>query len=169
MSLGSHQKSIGATQSWITPRQIVDCTGPFDLDPCASTPQPWPCARESYTEADDGLSKQWHGLVYLNPPFHRHQVGEWISRLAQHNHGVALLHMRCECEWFRPIWQHASAILCLASRIHFYYPDGSRAAANSGAPPCLIAFGDLAVERLQQSGLEGALVQNWRWQNGQGH
>jgi hypothetical protein len=54
--------------------------------------------------------------------------------------------------------------LCLANRIHFHRQDGSRAAANSGAPACLIAFGAHNVERLRTSGIEGYLLTNWEAQ-----
>ncbi len=36
MTLGSHQKTVGASQAHLTPRWIIETLGPFDLDPCAS-------------------------------------------------------------------------------------------------------------------------------------
>jgi hypothetical protein len=161
MTLGSHQQSIGASQVWITPRWIIDALGPFDLDPAAADPRPWCCASVNCTKAQDGLKTPWHGRVYLNPPFHRYEVGTWIRRLAEHGHGTALLHCRTEAEWFEPVWETASAILFLADRLYFHYPDGRRAEANSGAPACLIAFGNYDAERLQQSGIAGYLVKSW--------
>jgi hypothetical protein len=61
-----------STNDWITPKSLVDvfsCDDSlyFDLDPCASVTQPWPCAKVSYTVANDGLSKVWSGNVWLNP------------------------------------------------------------------------------------------------------
>lgn len=159
MTLGSHQKSIGNTQTWITPQWILNAIGPFDLDPCAASPRPWNCADDNYTE--DGLTSQWHGFVFLNPPFHRYEVAKWVSKLARHDHGIALLHARTEAEWFEPVWKHAKGILFLADRLYFHYPDGRRAEANSGAPACLIAFGALALERLRASNVAGALVTHW--------
>ncbi len=55
MTLGSHQQSVGKSQTHFTPRQILDALDEFDLDPCAGDPRPWDCARVNYTEADDGL------------------------------------------------------------------------------------------------------------------
>jgi hypothetical protein len=99
----------------------------------------------------------------LNPPYDRYTVAEWVACLAQHGHGIALLHARTEAEWFEPIWAHAAAILFLADRIHFHKPDGTRHPANSGAPPILAAFGDEAAARLQYSycGIHGSLVTHW--------
>jgi hypothetical protein len=161
MTLGSHQQTVGKSQNHITPRSIIDAVGPFDLDPCAAAPRPWDCAACNYTEADDGLSKPWHGCVYLNPPFDRYQVGDWIRRLAEHGNGITLLHARTEAKWFEPIWQRAAVILFMADRIHFHRTDGSRHPANSGAPPILAAFGDDAAQRLYRCSIAGALVTRW--------
>ena len=159
MSLGSHQKTVGASQVHLTPSWIIECLKPFDLDPCAADPRPWDCARENYTAM--GLSKPWFGCVWLNPPFDRYQVARWIDRLARHGDGIALLHARTETEWFEPVWRHASAILFLADRIKFCRPDGSEQPANSGAPPVLVAFGDECAERLRTACIPGFLITQW--------
>lgn len=159
MTLGSHQKTVGDTQAWITPRWILDALGPFDLDPCAAEPRPWDCAKENLT--DGGLVALWHGRVWMNPPFHRYQVADWIRMLARHGCGTALLHARTEAEWFEPAWKTAKAILFLADRLYFHKPDGTRARANSGAPACLVAFGKFDAEKLRSSGIKGYLVTAW--------
>jgi len=107
------------------------------------------------------LERDWFGLVYLNPPFNRYEVGNWITKLARHGKGITLLHARTEAAWFKPIWQHAAAVLFLSNRIKFCRPDGSEQPANSGAPPILAAFGDEAVLRLHRSGIGGFLVTRW--------
>ena len=160
MTLGSHQKTVGASQNWITPRHIIDALGPFDLDPCAADPRPWDCAHANRTH--HGLDAPWFGRVWLNPPFCRYEVGNWVRRLAHHGVGTALLHARTEADWFAPVWRHAGAILFLADRLYFHYPDGTRAAANSGAPAVLAAFGDHDRRKLAASGIPGALVTQWK-------
>jgi hypothetical protein len=161
MTLGSHQQTVGRSQVHITPHWIIDRLGPFDLDPAAADPRPWDCALNNYTEFDDGLSRPWHGRIFLNPPFDRYAVGGWISRLAVHGRGIALLHARTEAAWFEPVWESASAVLFMADRIHFHRPDGSRQPANSGAPPVLVAFGEFDREHLRVCGIPGALVTSW--------
>jgi hypothetical protein len=69
MSLGSHQRSVGASQDHCTPRWIIERLGPFDTDPCAADPRPWDCAKVNYTARQDGLARPWRGRVFLNPPF----------------------------------------------------------------------------------------------------
>ena len=165
MTLGSHQQTVGKSQTHITPRWIVDRLGPFDLDPAAADPRPWDCAPVNYTEADDGLSRPWHGRVWLNPPFDRYQAGAWVERLASHGNGILLLHVRTETRWFKPVWQRASAIMFLPARIKFCRQDGTEHSANSGAPVLLAAFDhghadeDLNVYRLRR--MTGNLLTRW--------
>lgn len=59
MSLGSHQTTIGVSQTYITPKWIIDALGPFDLDPCAADPRPWDCAITNVTR--NGLQFPWQG------------------------------------------------------------------------------------------------------------
>jgi hypothetical protein len=165
LTLGSHQTSIGKSQVHITPKWIIDRLGPFDLDPAAATVRPWNCAVTNITEAQNGLSVLWRGLVYLNPPFCRYEVGAWIQKLADHGNGITLLHARTEAAWFEPIWQSADAILFMGDRLKFCRPDGSEQPANSGAPPILAAFGATAVARIKKSKIAGALVTRWEWQS----
>lgn len=162
MTLGSHQKTVGETQTWLTPKWIIDALGPFDLDPCAAPePRPWDCAVVNITEKQDGMASAWFGRVWLNPPFNRYMVEHWIRKLAQHGNGTALLHARTEAAWFELVWNFAKAILFLDDRLYFHYPDGRRAEANSGAPACLCAFADHDVRILKRSGIAGRLVTEW--------
>lgn len=158
MTIGGHQKTVGATQEHLTPPWIIKALGHFDLDPCAAAVRPWDCATENFTEG--GLERPWPcgSRVWLNPPFDRYVVGAWMNRLADHGRGTALLHARTETEWFRPAWERADALFFMFQRIKFHRIDGSAQEANSGAPIVLVAFGDEDVAALRVSGLEGALV-----------
>jgi hypothetical protein len=161
MTLGSHQTTIGKSQVHLTPKWLLDALGSFDLDPAAADPRPWNVARCNFTEADDGLKRQWTGRVFLNPPFHRYEVGEWTSKMAAHGRGILLTHARTEAEWFEPVWDRASGILFLADRLKFYRPNGTEQAHNSGAPALLASFGAEDLQVLQTCGLAGVLVTRW--------
>ena len=145
----SHTRREGlTTDSWITPRWIIDRLGPFDLDPCACDPQPWPCAHENWTE--NGLMLPWHGLVWLNPPYGR-QLGIWLNRLAVHGSGIALVFARTDTKAFHEnVFPFASMLCFLRGRITFHRPSGDRAPEghNSGGPSVLIAYGATAKKRL---------------------
>lgn len=126
---------------WLTPPAIVSALGVFDLDPCAPAVRPWDTAASHYDKHDDGLDQPWFGRVWLNPPFGREAV-KWLRKLVQHGNGIALVPARTETAMFYEcIWDVADAILFMKGRPHFHYVDGRRAAANSGAPICLVAYG----------------------------
>lgn len=164
-AIGGHQSARMVSDTWLTPPAILAALGEFDLDPCAAPePRPWPTAAQHYTRDDDGMAQEWKGRVWLNPPYSR-EAARWLRRLAEHGHGTALVFARTETAWFvEHVWKRASLLLFLAGRIHFHYPDGRRAPANSGAPSVLVAYGDADAERLAQSGIRGALTY-WRWQS----
>lgn len=167
-AMGSHQSAAMVTDTWLTPRPLVEALGPFDLDPCAAPePRPWPTASEMISLPDDGLAADWHGRVWLNPPYSR-EARVWLARLARHGRGTALTFARTETAWFvETVWKQATALLFLHGRIHFHYPDGTRAAANSGAPSVLIAYGRddadrlAAAQRAHPALLAGSLVFGW--------
>lgn len=146
------------TDEWLTPPSILHALGSFDLDPCAAVDQPWLTAMHHYTALDDGLSRNWFGRVWLNPPYGR-ATGIWLERLAKHGNGIALIFARTETAFFhRWVWERATALLFLEGRINFHHANGDRAKANSGAPSVLIAYGQENAVRLASSKLRGAYV-----------
>jgi len=159
MSMSGHQSPVMGTDEWLTPPEILAALGPFDLDPCSphESRRPWATAAKHYCKEDDGLSQEWHGRVWMNPPFGR-EATKWMRKLAAHGNGIALIPARTETAmFFESVWGAADAVLFLQGRPHFHRADGSRAAFNSGAPICLVAYGLANVAALERSGL-GQLV-----------
>jgi hypothetical protein len=149
-----------STDSWITPQWLLERLGPFDLDPCVSTPQPWPTAREMIDLKSDGLLSLWHGFVWLNPPYDRSRIANWLNRMALHNNGIALLSVRtCTDAWHRYVWPFASLILFLRGRVTFHKPNGELASmGHFGSPSALIGYGPEAARRIRQCADLGAIV-----------
>ena len=159
--MGGHHSSQSETEVWLTPPEVLAALGPFDLDPCAvAAPRPWPTAIEHFTRAEDGLKREWHGRVWLNPPYGGPSiVGPWMRRMAAHGYGTALIFARTETEIFHEcVWGAATACLFLKGRLHFHRPDGERAENNAGAPSVLVAYGAGDAHALMVSGLAGKLV-----------
>ena len=71
MAIGSHQSAKMGKDEWLTPPELIRALGEFDLDPCAPINRPWPTAGGHFTREDDGLTKEWFGRVWLNPPYCR--------------------------------------------------------------------------------------------------
>ncbi|MEQ9131149.1 MAG: DNA N-6-adenine-methyltransferase [Salinisphaeraceae bacterium] len=158
MGMGNHQSSRALKEEWLTPPYVLDALGPFDLDPCAPVRRPWDMAAEHYTILDDGLSRPWRGRVWLNPPY-GDKTDAWLSRLADHGDGIALIFARTETDaFFEQVWARADALLFLRGRLTFHHADGRRANANGGAPSVLIAYGRENADRLESCRLVGALM-----------
>ncbi len=157
----------GKTNDWITPKCVMDAFDKysgkeyfFDLDPCASLTQPWPCAASSFTAVEDGLSRKWFGKVYLNPEYGPH-TSKWVRRLAEYKNGIALIFARVETKlWQDFIFPSADGFLFPKRRIAFSHPNGTTPESSSGAPSAFIAWGaecNLALRELCTTGaIEGA-------------
>lgn len=141
--IGSHTKQVrGATDTWLTPPEIIHSLGEFDLDPCCPPVMPWQTAKKMlHHPLQDGLTESWLGRVWLNPPY-GDEVDMWCKKMAVHNRGTMLIFARTETNWWHDyIWQHATAVLFLRGRLHFHHVDGIRAKHNAGGPSALVAFG----------------------------
>lgn len=146
-------------ETWLTPPHILAALGPFDLDPCAApSPRPWPSAARHIELPEDGLTAEWQGRVWCNPPYGAQAV-RWLQRMAEHGNGVALVFARTETAMFQDqVWPRAHAVLFLRGRIAFCSPDG-KPAMSAGAPSVLIAYGESNARQLAACGLEGYCIQ----------
>lgn len=149
------EKCKNTTDEWYTPKEIIDALGKFDLDPCAPINPLWKTATQMYNKNDDGLIQQWKGRVWLNPPYSRPLIEQFVGRLAEHGNGIALLFNRCDSKMFQDvIFKKATAIMFIRGRIKFYRADGTQ----SGTPGCgsvLVAFGEENAEILKNCGIAG--------------
>jgi hypothetical protein len=69
-----------------TPPEYIEAArevlGEIDLDPATcELPQEWIKAAEVFTIKTNGLSREWHGRVWLNPPYHRLLMPKFINKL----------------------------------------------------------------------------------------
>jgi hypothetical protein len=135
---------MGSSESpeWYTPEWIVklsiELLGEIDLDPCSNSHDtPSIPAPTRYTKEDDGLSYQWKGKTYFNPPYGS-EIGKWIDKLVyEYEHGeveeaIALLPARIDTIWFQPLYAY---LMCnVRGRIQFAN------ASNSAPFPCVIVY-----------------------------
>lgn len=158
--MGGHQSPKNKTDVWLTPPEIVQALGKFDLDPCALSSRPWDSATSHYHE--NGLARNWFQRVWLNPPYGAPSIiTPWMKKMADHNHGTAIIFARTETDMFHEyVWNRASALLFLRGRLHFHHADGTRARHNAGAPSVLVAYGRDDAAKLFNCQLEGHIVSN---------
>lgn len=98
------------SDKWYTPPNIEDLVthvlGAIDLDPCADDGKHIK-ASHHYTAIDDGLSQEWHGRVFMNPPYSC--PGKWVAKLqAEYESGsvseaIALVPASTDTNWLSPL------------------------------------------------------------------
>lgn len=111
-----------------------------------------------YNKNDDGLSKKWEGRVWLNPPYSPPLIERFISKMAEHNNGIALLFNRLDNKMFQDvILEKALAIKFLRKRIRFLRPDGTTG-DSPGSGSVLVAFGEENEHILRKCTLEGKFI-----------
>lgn len=79
------------TDGWATPQNLfdeLDKEFSFTLDVCASD---WNYKCDNYfTINDDGLSQEWTGVCWMNPPYGR-TIGKWMAKALESAGGGQLL------------------------------------------------------------------------------
>jgi len=113
LSMAVHFSS--ETPEWYTPPEIIErviaVMGAIDLDPCSSNGKPNIPAAQHLTANDNGLAQQWHGRVYMNPPYGR-EIAGWVEHLCeQYESGntieaIVLAPSRTDTIWFRRLREY---------------------------------------------------------------
>ena len=137
MSMSVHFSS--ATDLWATPQDFFDrCSaefGPFDLDVCAS-PENAKC-ENYFTKDQDGLSQEWTGRCWMNPPYGR-EIGQWMRKALESAMGgatvVCLVPARTDTAWWHD-YAAKGTVRFLRGRLRF---GGSKNSAPF--PSALIIF-----------------------------
>lgn len=113
--------------------------GGIDLDPASnSMAQANVQAETYYTVDDDGLSQEWAGRVWMNPPYTARVINEFIAKLVMHyeagdvSAAIALTNNNTDTSWFHLAAVSASAICLTAGRINFLKRDGSTSSPTNG-------------------------------------
>lgn len=142
------------TNTWLTPRDLLNKLGSFDLDPCAAIGRPWDCAKNNYTIVENGLLLPWRGRVWCNPPYGK-EAAAFVARMVEHGNGLALIFMRPDTRWFQDmVLATARYIFLLRGRIRFCRIDGTPGQAPNAAS-CLVAWRDSELPLLESLEVDG--------------
>lgn len=113
--------------------------GEIDLDPATSEDaQRTVQAVEYFTLKDDGLQREWHGRVWLNPPYHRELAPQFIGKLLEElaagrvNQAIVLTNNSTDTEWFRSAASACDVICFTAGRIRFEVPNAEPVLPTQG-------------------------------------
>lgn len=149
------------TNEWYTPKYFFDAFPEFDLDPCAPVKPLWKTAKNMFNIKDNGLELDWskYGKVWLNPPYERPLINNFLEKLSIHNNGIALIYTRMDTIMTQEfVLKKASAILFIKGRIAFYKPDGTKG-KPAGCGSMLVSYGEECKELLKNCGIEGVIYE----------
>ncbi|SUS04954.1 hypothetical protein DF3PB_160006 [uncultured Defluviicoccus sp.] len=157
---GGHFRShFTGENEWYTPAPYVEaaraCLGSIDLDPATA-----PAAQETiraarfFTRDDDGLKHEWHGRIWLNPPYAQPDIARFIVKLlaeiaaGRATEAILLTHNYTDTAWFHAAAGQCAALCFTRGRIRFVGASGEIAAPTQGQ--AFFYFGP-GIERFRAS------------------
>jgi phage N-6-adenine-methyltransferase len=138
---------------WFTPDEyfplVREVLGGIDLDPASHVQaQTIVQATRYFTKADNGLDQEWHGRVWLNPPYARLLIGQFVEKMLVERQArrvtaaIMLTHTYSSSGWFQSALAIANAICFARSRVKFYKPQPHGKPSNPTQGQTFFYFGD---------------------------
>lgn len=140
-------KAIRVTTSgndeWYTPAQYIELArkvmGDIDVDPAGcEISQEVIQAPTVYTIDDSGLDHSWMGRVWLNPPYSKGLIDQFVAKLREEyasgntKQAIVLTHNFTDTAWFHALAADAAVVCFTKGRIRFYTVDGVGNSPTSG-------------------------------------
>ena len=144
-------KTVGhGGDSQYTPPWIFEALNiEFDLDVCAPPGGiPWIPAKNHYSEKEDGLTSEWYGRVWMNPPYSK--PDPWMRKFIQHGNGVGLVCIS-KSNWFMDLWDSQVSFVFPLPNIGFIRPNLE--IKQIFMPVILFGLGNECVQALKDSNI----------------
>jgi phage N-6-adenine-methyltransferase len=135
----SHLSLIVENDEWYTPVDYIERArqalgGTIDIDGASNAKaQKVVRATRYFSQDDDGLAQEWHGTVWLNPPYSCKD--EFITKLLDElaagrtTAAVLLTHNSTSATWWQRAARGARQVCFPCGRIKFVTPDGTEGAS----------------------------------------
>jgi hypothetical protein len=127
---------------WYTPVEYIDAVrevmGWISLDP-ATCPKANEIVKAEtiFTKDDNGLLQDWHGRVFLNPPYNMPLVEQFTSRAireyknADIEEAIVLVNNATDTGWFHALLENYP-VCFTRGRVQFWNPEGPNLGARQG-------------------------------------
>lgn len=148
----SNHRALGTGENeWYTPSAHIEAAremlGAINLDPASSDIANQTVKADLFfTVEDNGLSKEWRGKIWLNPPYAQPAIHHFMQKAVDEFEAghmeecIALTHNYTDTQWFHIAAKCAKAICFTRGRIGFLSPEGKKAAPTQGQ--AFFYFGD---------------------------
>lgn len=135
--------AFAANDEWYTPAEYIalarEVMGCIDLDPATNELAQETVQAETFFVAnDDGLAQPWSGRVWLNPPYSKGLMGQFVDKLCEEylagevSEAIVLTNNFTDARWFH-VLAATSTCLCLTrGRIQFYNKTGQGRSPTNG-------------------------------------
>jgi phage N-6-adenine-methyltransferase len=129
--------SLTGNDHWYTPSEHIErarrVLGRIYLDPASSAiAQRRVRADNFFTEADDGLAQEWHGRVWLNPPYSKGLIGRFTDKLVSEyisgnvTEAILLVNDSTDTKWFHKAADGCAVVCFTKGRVSFLTPSGEQ-------------------------------------------
>jgi len=123
-----------------TPSEYIEMArrvmGSIDLDPASNEyAQEIVKAEKYYTIDDDGLSMEWKGNIWLNPPYANKLIIQFIDKAISEKEvtqAIILTNNNTDTQWFKKLFNWSDILCFTTGRINFYKRDGTISAPTNG-------------------------------------
>jgi ParB family chromosome partitioning protein len=160
-SAAYHLARNSGNNEWYTPSEFIGAArrvmGGIDLDPASCEVANRTVKAENfYSAEDDGLSKEWFGRVWLNPPYSGDMIGPFCEKVASSvekglvSEAIVLVHNSTETAWFARLVDAASAVVFPTRRIQFVGRDGVTPAGSPLRGQAFVYFGERKDEFMRE-------------------
>jgi hypothetical protein len=135
--------NFSGNNEWHTPARYIELArkvlGEIDLDPASSKlAQKTVRAANFFALKDDGLTKPWHGRVWLNPPYSPKEIAAFVDKLCDElkagrvSAAIMLTHNYTDSGWFQQAARLVAAICFPDTRVRFEDADGVPCSPTQG-------------------------------------
>lgn len=159
---------------WQTPDEIIEMLQPIDVDPCAG--RDTTIGQDAnYTDLDNGLTKKWHGRVFVNPPFSDKK--SWLQKaISEKDRTEAIFVLTpdgtdTKSWWHEYIAAEADYIWFSRGRVSYVVPEaraylfdkyeGGETAGSPTFGTAISIFGEPGEETLERMSERGQLLQTY--------
>jgi hypothetical protein len=128
----AHVKNNSGNNEWYTPSRFIESArlvmGSIELDPASSDVANTVVKADVYYDSEiDGLSKEWYGNVWLNPPYSKDLIVRFVDKLYESDltNYVTLTNNATETKWGRKLLSYSDVVCFVNKRIKFVDVDGN--------------------------------------------